>query len=155
MAAVCKIVQGEWSSAEAQQLIEELDQYLAQQYWDYEPGFYGVRAEELAAHRSGFWLAYTTGQAVGCIAIRPFTDTIAELKRLYVQPPFRNRGIGRQLLATAESAAIAWGYTHLCLETGDAQTASLHLYTQAGFQAVPCFGKYADPASRCYEKSLI
>jgi len=154
LTGLCEIVPGDWLSAEAQLLIQELDQYLAMQYWDYEPDLYGVNAAELADPRSGFWLAYWEAQAVGCVAVRPLSETTAELKRLYVQPAFRQRGLGQQLLQTAEAAAIAWGYTHLCLETGEAQPESMRLYSRAGFRAVPCFGKYIDPESRCYEKPL-
>lgn len=155
MTVLCKIVSGDFLSEAAQRLVRELDQYLATQYWDYEPDLYGMKADELDDSRSGFWLAYVGHQAVGCVAVRPFTVAIAELKRLYVQPALRNQGIGQQLLTTAEEAAIAWGYTHLCLETGDAQPESIRLYLRAGFQAIPCFGPYDDPESRCYQKSLL
>ena len=151
----CEIVTSDLSGSAAQALLRELDQYLARQYRAYDPDFYGMRAAELTVPRSGFWVAQVGEQAVGCVAVRPFTEAIAELKRLYVQPAFRKRGIGQMLLATAEVAAIAWGYTHLCLETGAAQPESIRLYSRAGFQAVPCFGKYVDPESRCYQKRLL
>lgn len=154
MTIFSEIVQGDLSSLTAQTLAQELDHHLAQQYWYYEPILYDLTADELATPRSGFWLAYVAGQLVGCFAVRPLNNTTAELKRLYVRSPWRNQGIGKQLLATAESAAIAWDYTHLCLETGAAQSASIHLYMQAGFKPVPCSGKYVDPESLCYEKSL-
>lgn len=155
MMGPCQIGPADLSSVAAQMLIRELDQYLATQYWDYKPDRYGLKADELIDPRSGFWLAYVGNQAVGGVAVRPCSAAIAELKRLYVQPAFRHRGIGQQLLATAEAAAIAWGYTQLCLETGDAQPASIRLYVRAGFQAIPCFGKYDDPKSRCYQKVLL
>ncbi|RZM78894.1 GNAT family N-acetyltransferase [Leptolyngbya iicbica] len=154
MTAVCQIRPGDFASEEAQALVSELDQHLAELYADYIPDLYGMKQADVAQPRSGFWLACVVDQVAGCVAVRPFTHTKAELKRMYVRPAFRNRGIGKQLLATAETAAIAWGYTHLCLETGEAQPASLHLYTQAGFQTISCFGHYDDPESRCYEKVL-
>jgi putative acetyltransferase len=153
--AVCQILPGDFASAAAQALVRELDQHLASLYDDYVIDLYGMQQADLEQPRSGFWMAYVADQVAGCVAVRPFTETTAELKRMYVRSPFRNRGIGKQLLATAEAAAIAWGYTHLCLETGEAQPASLHLYTRAGFQAIPCFGHYDDPESRCYEKVLM
>ena len=155
MTAICQILPGDFASAEAQTLVRELDQHLTDLYADYIPDLYGMKQADVAQPRSGFWLAYVANQLAGCVAVRPFTDTTAELKRMYVRPAFRNRGIGKQLLATAEAAAIAWGYTHLCLEMGEAQPASLRLYTRAGFRAIPCFGNYDDPESRCYEKVLI
>lgn len=154
MNGLCEIVTSDLSGSAAQVLLCELDQYLARQYRDYDPDLYGIQAAELTALRSGFWVAQVGDQTIGCVAVRPFTEAIAELKRLYVQPSFRNRGIGQKLLETAEAAAIAWGYTHLCLETGAAQPESIRLYTRAGFQAIPCFGKYVDSESRCYQKRL-
>lgn len=149
-----KIRPSQLSEPGVQALIQQLDAYLSIQYADYESARYGLKAEELEPDRSGCWVADCLGQAVGCVAIRPYTPFIAELKRLYVLPQFREQGIGSRLLETAEAAAIAWGYQQICLETGDRQPASIRLYRRCGFQAIPCFGDYTDPASRCYRKWL-
>jgi GNAT superfamily N-acetyltransferase len=151
---VVEIVRGDFAAPDAQALIQQLDIYLSVQYPDYVPELYGVTVEDLRQARSGFWFAYWHEDPVGCVAIRPYRPTIAELKRMYVMPQFRNRGIGSQLLRTAEAAAIAWGYEQICLETGDRQSESLRLYERFGYQPIPCFGKYTDPESLCYLKSL-
>lgn len=149
-----QIVSADVACADAQGLIRQLDRYLSGQYWDYDPQQYGVVATDFEASRSGFWLAYCSGLAVGCVGVRPLDTHTAELKRMYVLPAFRCQGIGQTLLKTAEAAAIAWGYTKICLETGEAQPESIRLYTRLGFQPIPCFGKYTDPESRCYLKCL-
>lgn len=144
----------DFSAPEIAALVEQLDAYLAIQYADYVPELYGVEAEDFQQPSSGFWIADWHGAPVGCVAIRPYTPAIAELKRMYVIPQFRNRGIGSELLRTAEAAAIAWGYQKICLETGDRQPESIRLYERFGYQPMPCFGKYTDPESLCYRKSL-
>ncbi len=152
---VLRIQPGDFHSMAAQQLVAQLEAHLWQCYPTYQPDVCGMQAADLDQPRSGFWLADWDGEAVGCVAIRPLTDAIAELKRLYVTPTHRGQGIGWKLLQTAEKAAIAWNYTQIWLETGELLTASVRLYRRAGYRPIPCFGNYTDdPESRCYGKSL-
>lgn len=149
-----QIVPADFQHPAAQTLVQELDAYLRQQYPDYEAETYGLKAKELIHARSGFWLAYWGAVAVGCVAVRPHTPLTAELKRMYVQPLFRGRGVGCRLLQTAIAAAIDWRYEQIVLETGVAQPESIRLYERYGFQPIPCFGRYTDPESLCYQKRL-
>lgn len=85
-----------------------------------------------------------------------YADGDAELKRMYVTPQARGRGLARRILAALESDARAAGRTRMVLETGTEQPEAISLYTTSGYTpATPKFGHYRDyDTSRCYEKQL-
>jgi GNAT superfamily N-acetyltransferase len=83
-------------------------------------------------------------------------DGTAEVKRVYVAPGFRGRGLSRTLMNAAEDAARAAGVRHLILESGLMQPESLGLYLRLGYDPVEPFGVFADePDSRCFGKWLV
>lgn len=83
-------------------------------------------------------------------------DGTAEVKRVYVAPGFRGRGLSRTLMSAAEDAARAAGVRHLILESGLMQPESLGLYLRLGYDPVEPFGVFADePDSRCFGKWLV
>jgi GNAT superfamily N-acetyltransferase len=86
------------------------------------------------------------GTAVGCGALRALGNGVAELKRMYVVPPARGRGVARAVLAALEDAARRRGWTTLRLETGPRQPEAVGLYRSAGYRPVPAFGAYAEGA---------
>jgi GNAT superfamily N-acetyltransferase len=95
------------------------------------------------------------GRAVGCGGVCRFDDTRAELKRMYVAPGARGRGLGRRLLEELEAEARRLGYAGVVLETGDRQPAALGLYVSAGYARIPCYPPYSERSlSRCFEKRL-
>ena len=104
----------------------------------------------------GIFLVLRDGdRAVACGGICRFDATRAELKRLYVTPEVRGRGLGRRVLEELETEALRLGYRGIVLETGELQPESLRLYATAGYEPIPCYGAYAEQAtSRCFEKLL-
>src|SRR5207244_3597919 len=82
--------------AEAVLLIDRLSDELARRYHADE-GKGNFHPEDVLQPRSGFLLARWQGQAIGCGAYRPLQDDIAEIKRMYVEPSFRGRGISRRI----------------------------------------------------------
>ena len=95
------------------------------------------------------------GRAVACGGIVRFDETRAELKRMYVLPEARGRGLGRRVLVELEAEASRLGYRALVLETGDRQEAALALYVSAGFERIPCYPPYdSRELSLCFEKLL-
>jgi len=95
------------------------------------------------------------GRAVGCGGVCRFDEARAELKRMYVVPEARGRGLGRLLLVELEAEARRLGYSGIVLETGDRQPEVLGLYVSAGYERIPCYGDYAARAlSMCFEKTL-
>ncbi len=81
-------------------------------------------------------LAGECGNLVGCVALGPVDRVTAELKRLYVRPAARGRGIGRRLAGTAVVAARQAGYRTLRLDTLPEMAPARLLYRSLGFREV-------------------
>jgi len=106
-----------------------------------------VDPAEFAPPRGLFLVAYLDGRPVACGGwrVHPGPDgPEAELKRMYVSPAARGRGVARALLAELERTALEAGYGRMVLETGSRQPEALALYKSAGYVDVPQFGYYAD-----------
>ena len=92
---------------------------------------------------------------VACGGLARFDESRAELKRMYVVPEARGRGLGRRVLAELEEHARALGYTGLVLETGDKSAAALAIYASSGFERIACWPPYdSRELSLCFEKKL-
>jgi ribosomal protein S18 acetylase RimI-like enzyme len=79
----------------------------------------------------------------------------AELKRMYVSPAARGRGVARAVLAELERTAVEAGYRRMVLETGVKQPEALALYRSAGYVEVPRFGYYAEVPSAVHLGKMI
>jgi GNAT superfamily N-acetyltransferase len=102
-----------------------------------------------------FLVVRDAGRPVACGGVARFDELRGELKRMYVVPDARGRGLGRLLLDELERHARTLGYASLVLETGDRQAAALALYRRAGFVRRPCWPPYDSRAlSLCLEKAL-
>ncbi len=117
---------------------------------------YSVAPDKLAAPGCCLLLARSEdGRVVGCGALRKLGPTLAEIKRMYVDPDLRGHRLGRRILDQLEARARAFGYRRLRLETGTLQERAVNLYVSAGFTRIPCYNEYADdPHSLCFEKRL-
>lgn len=114
---------------------------------DTEPG-----AKPTAEDTPVFLVVRQAGEAIACGGLRPAGDGVVELKRMYVRPAARGRGVARELLGALEAEARALGGTRVVLETGDAQEAAIALYVGAGYREVPC--THGHERSRCFERAL-
>jgi GNAT superfamily N-acetyltransferase len=86
------------------------------------------------------------GTALGCGALRALGGDVAEVKRMYVVPAARGRGVSKAVLAGLEEAALERGWTTLRLETGPMQPEAIGLYRGAGYRTIEAFGAYVgDP----------
>ncbi|NRQ37970.1 GNAT family N-acetyltransferase [Nonomuraea sp. NN258] len=105
--------------------------------------------------RISFLVLWQGDQAVGCAGLQPMEPGAGEVKRMYVRPAWRGRGLSRRLLAEVESLAAEAGVTVLRLETGRLFAEAVGLYTSSGFQQIPRFGEYVDSSqSVCFEKRI-
>jgi putative acetyltransferase len=144
-----------FDSADARRLVAALDAHLSELYPREQRFGPNLRPEHLEPGHGTFVVARANGVAIGCGALRRLDETTAEVKRMYVEPERRGRGIGKQILDQLEAAARALGAQRLVLETGIYQTEAIRLYRRAGFIAIDCFGEYADsPTSVCFEKRV-
>lgn len=123
-----------------------------------EPGatHFRLDPDEVSEGRGAFLVAYRNGVPVGCGAVRRLDPSTAELKRMYVVPAERGRGIGRLILENLEAEARRLGVRRLVLETGSRLEAALTLYRGSGYAPIPLFGEYLNsPAtSVCLGKDL-
>ena len=85
-------------------------------------------------------LAMNGAETVGCVALRPFEASfVAEIKRLYVVPAARNRGLGVRLAEAALDAARAAGYARVRLDTLSSMRAAQRLYEGLGFRDIDAY----------------
>jgi GNAT superfamily N-acetyltransferase len=92
---------------------------------------------------------------VGCGAVRRIDTQTGELKRMYVAPQERGRGVGRAILSALEAEARKLHLIRLVLETGVRQSEAQVLYQRAGFSRTAPFGEYLDsPLSICMAKAI-
>jgi GNAT superfamily N-acetyltransferase len=102
-----------------------------------------------------FLVAFLDGEPAGCGGVGRLDETVGEIRRMYVVPTHRGKGLGRTILEALEDAACELGYTTVRLETGNEAAEALGLYTSSGYEPIPCWGPFAtDPKSRCFEKQL-
>ena len=144
-----------FASSDAQRLIAALDAGLAELYPPEQRFGPNLKPQHLEDGRGTFLVARDEGRAVACGAVRMLDQTTAELKRMYVEPDQRGRGIGRAVLDGLEAAARKIPARRLVLETGSHSPDALALYRGAGFTQIDCWGEYAtSPTSVCMEKWL-
>ena len=147
-------------AADAGRLVAELDAYLSALYPA--ESQHGYSVEQLLARQVHFFIAYCGGAPAGCGGAQLMAGTDesdgepwAELKRMYVRPPYRRRGLGRLLLRHVEQHIAAQGVSIVRLEAGIHQPAAVALYEKQGYRQTGPFGEYADdPLSLFYAKRL-
>ena len=100
-----------------------------------------------------FAIAEIDNEIVGCGAIRPISETIGEVKRMYSKYP--GKKIGQTILAYLEDIALKSGYRELVLETRIKNSIATQFYERQGYKVIPNYGKYTDrPEAICFGKSL-
>ena len=128
----------EWD--EAQRLVREyaasLNVDLAFQNFDHELQHFTT---EYAAPSGAFILAEDAGRYVACIGLRQFSEGIGEIKRLYVAPAARGRGLGRLLVERIIADARGIGYGSLLLDTLPFMKEAQSLYRSMGFRPTPAY----------------
>jgi putative acetyltransferase len=138
---------------EVAQLIRQSDAYLAGLYPP--TSRHAIDLEALAAPSVRLLIARVEGRAVGCVGFALGEQGQGEIKRLFVQPAARGRGVGRALMVELERRAAAEGVNLLQLETGVKQPEALALYRALGYVERGPFGAYLpDPICLFMEKRL-
>lgn len=92
---------------------------------------------------------------LGCGAIKPFDAHSVEVKRMFVQPNTRGKGIATLVLTALEVWAKELGYTHCVLETGKRQPEAIALYKKNNYNIVPNYPPYEGiDNSVCFRKEI-
>ena len=103
----------------------------------------------------GIWLAFAGDVGVGCVALRPLGDGVAEVKRMFVDAEWRGRGVGRALMDAVIAGARAREYATLRLGTLDDMHAALSLYRSLGFMPVERYRPDELVDTRFFELALL
>jgi putative acetyltransferase len=113
--------------------LDLLDAYFDDAAWEAEvdglPGVYGPPAGVLL-------LATEADLAVGCVGARRLDEESCEMKRMFVAPIARGRGVGRSLAEAVVDGARGLGYRRMYLDTSVRQTEAITLYRDLGFVEV-------------------
>ena len=98
---------------------------------------------------------YLDGQPAGCGAIKEYEPGVMEVKRMFVPPAARGKGLATAVLKELEVWAAELGYEKCILETGDIMPDAIALYKKNGYNSIPNYGQYVGVASSvCFEKHL-
>jgi ribosomal protein S18 acetylase RimI-like enzyme len=109
-------------------------------FQDFEAELAGLPGD-YASPGGALLLAFVDGRLAGCGALRPLADAdyanACEMKRLYVRPDFRGRGVGRILAQALVDRAREAGYSNMLLDTLDDMESARGLYETLGFEEIP------------------
>ncbi len=138
---------------EAAHLIEALDAYQSQLYPPESNHLDSI--DTLRAGNVSMLAVLDNGIPVAMGAIK-FYKQYGEIKRVFVSPSHRGRGLAKQIMAALEATALAKGLNMVQLETGIHQWEAIGLYRQLGYAEGKAFGDYsADPLSVFMQKRLL
>jgi GNAT superfamily N-acetyltransferase len=137
---------------EARVLMDALSDALAAITGD--PGRSSFDPADLRGPRACFALARDVGgRAVGCGALRPLREDVAEIKRMFARPDAA--GAGSAVLRFLEDEARRLGYAALWLETRVANARAVAFYGRHGYARIPNYGRYVGrPEAACFAKTL-
>lgn len=98
---------------------------------------------------------YDQQVAVGCGALKPYDATSVEIKRMFVMPEHRRKGIATTILAELETWGNELEFSRCILETGIKQSEAIALYRRSGYKIIPNYGPYVGIGnSVCFEKTI-
>ena len=92
--------------------------------------------DDPAGAYTALWVAVENEEVVGSVALRDLGDGVLELKRMYLRPSRRGRGLGKRLLEVALDYARAHEAVAVRLDTSEQMVAAQRLYEAHGFERV-------------------
>ena len=138
----------------AQYLVEQVQQEYVVRYGGRDAAV--VEPAEFLPPAGLFLVAEVDGVPAGCGAWRALPSGEAEIKRVYVEPAFRRRGLARLIVAALEDGARRAGHRSIVLNTGQEQPEAVALYAQLGYSSVAGYGGYAcSPGAVFLGKPLV
>ncbi len=138
---------------DAIRLIEELENELAPHYPS--QSRHGYSVEKLLKQNVAFFVTRLNGVAAACGGVQLFGKEYGELKRMFVSPFFRGKGLAKLMLEHLANYTKENEIHLLRLETGIHQHDAIALYEKWGFKKISAFGEYKeDPLSVFFEKKI-
>lgn len=149
-----EIVEVAPDSPDAVDLIGQLDEHLMAHPYPAQSR-HAFSVEKLLREKVVFFITRYEEQLAGCGGIKMFGTDYGEVKRMFVRPEFRGKGLGKAMLLHLADYARANGAGLLRLETGIYEVEAIGLYERFGFARRTPFGEYfEDPLSVYFEKSI-
>ena len=134
------------------QLVSELDHDLAIRNGETNAFFAQYNTIDLIRH---VVIAFDGNEPAGCGAMKEYDAQTMEIKRMFVRPALRGKGIARKVLEELHQWAASLGYTRCILETGQKMPEAIALYTKSQYRVIPNYGQYEGIASSiCFERML-
>lgn len=134
-----------------QKLTQLFDEYLVEIDGD-EKDFF---AQYNQIYIDNVIVCYEDEIAVGCGAFKEYEPTVAEIKRMFVLPEKRGKGIASTVLNALEIWAKENGFQHAILETSNQLTNAISLYQKSGYEVIPNYGQYIDVESSVCMKKIL
>lgn len=149
------ITQERPDTPEALQLLAELDVALGNEHYPPQSR-HAFSVEKLIRQNVAFFVIRVDGNPAGCGGVKLFGADYGEVKRMFVRPAFRGKGLGKAMLDHIAQYTRGHGVSALRLETGIYQREAIGLYESWGFARRAPFGDYQeDPLSIYYERELV
>ncbi len=148
-----RLIKTDSNNADFRFLVKQLDAYLAIIDGD-DHSFYNQfnKIDEL----KNAIVAYMDDKPVACGAIKEYSGTAMEVKRMFTLPEARGKGLALQVLSELENWAKQSGYQTCVLETGIRQPEAIALYKKTGYKRIANYGQYIGvETSVCFEKEVI
>ncbi|AAK80490.1 N-acetylglutamate synthase-like GNAT family acetyltransferase [Clostridium acetobutylicum] len=148
-----RIIETQPSTQDAINLMEELSKNL--EFITGDSGKNSFNSNDVCVPRSLFVVAYNKDdEAIGCGAIRPINEDVAEVKRMFAKT--KAIGVGSEVLQHLEKQAQKLGYSYLWLETRLINKRAVSFYEKKGYHRISNYGKYVNkPEAVCFEKKII
>jgi putative acetyltransferase len=99
-------------------------------------------------------LALEEDRVIGCRALRPMGESVCEMKRLYVRPAFRGKGVGSTLIDSLVRSAREVGYRRMRLDTLPFMTRAISMYRTLGFEEIAPYRANPVPGALFLELDL-
>jgi GNAT superfamily N-acetyltransferase len=139
---------------EAIGLIQELEATLDPLYPS--ESRHGFSVEKLIAEKVAFFVLRYGGAPAGCGGVKLFGTEYGEVKRIFVRPQYRGKGLSKLIMEHLAGYARERAIPILRLETGIYQPEAIGLYERLGYRRVGPFGEYKDdPLSIYFEKNIL
>ncbi|HEY0076385.1 MAG TPA: GNAT family N-acetyltransferase [Abditibacteriaceae bacterium] len=147
-----KVIRTNSADNDFQDLVRLLDEELRQR--DGEENVFYAQFNKTDAIKNVV-VTYENEKAVGCGAFKEFDANGVEIKRMFVRPENRGKGVAGEILKALEKWARELNFQFAVLETGKRQPEAIKLYQKSGYELIPNYGQYEGVEnSVCMRKAL-